>query len=187
MKEYSKKREKVYVPRDILDEALHFETQAELKRKERSYTHGHPLSAEEIGRDYEKAGDLRLQAGDVIFAQDDYEQARQYGYLYDEKNTKRIEEKLNNLTKMKLDRLKSQKFKEQLMRQKESNLLNLLKQKSVKAVISILFLASSLFFVALNVTGNAILSTQQESSLWVGLCLFGCGLLFAFSYLKSKK
>jgi hypothetical protein len=55
-----------------------------------------------------------------------------------------------------------------------------------EAILSILSLLVSLFFVASNLTGNTIAELSQNNLRFVGTCFFACGLIFAFIYLRSR-
>lgn len=55
------------------------------------------------------------------------------------------------------------------------------------AYAAIVFLLGALIFISSNLTGYAILNTNQDTLKWVGVILFIIGLIFAIVYLKSKE
>jgi hypothetical protein len=60
------------------------------------------------------------------------------------------------------------------------------RSRSSFAIISILTLLGAVFFVSFNLTGFAISGLALDNSRIIGMCLFVCGLVFAFIYLKGK-
>lgn len=67
-----------------------------------------------------------------------------------------------------------------------SNLEKIVRGKNVRAILSIGFLISALFFVSSSLTGNVIAGLVPNKSRFIGICLFACGLIFAFLYSKTK-
>lgn len=55
------------------------------------------------------------------------------------------------------------------------------------AYLSIISLIAALFFVSVNLTGNAISNMSGNDTKLVGLCLFLFGLFFAFLHFRRKK
>ena len=55
------------------------------------------------------------------------------------------------------------------------------------AIPAIICLVGALIFTSFNLTGYAIGGLAQNSSQWIGVCLFACGLIFTFFYFKIKK
>ena len=62
-----------------------------------------------------------------------------------------------------------------------------LEKHFVFAALAITSFAMALFFTSFSLTGYATGGFFQESYRWFGLCLFACGLIFAFFYFKNKK
>lgn len=60
-------------------------------------------------------------------------------------------------------------------------------EQRVSGATAILGIASSLFFLSSNVTGNAIGNLSKSSESWLGIILFVIGLIGAVGYFKSKK
>jgi hypothetical protein len=58
--------------------------------------------------------------------------------------------------------------------------------KNLSAVVSIIALSISLFFVTSNLTGFSILNVSSNNSRWIGLCFLACGLIFALIYLRGN-
>jgi len=54
------------------------------------------------------------------------------------------------------------------------------------AILSVISLVFALFFVSSNITGYSILNINYNNLQWIGLCLFICGLTFAFLYFRKK-
>jgi hypothetical protein len=123
-----------------------------------------PGPGEKIGQAYEEAGDLRRQAGDIFGANNDYRDAKVYGYSNNEKELKRMDDKINQLRFEKEGRL-AKRF----------------------AIISMATLTIALLFVSSSLTGFSILNVSSESSRLISSCFFVCGLIFTFVYLKAKK
>ncbi len=67
-----------------------------------------------------------------------------------------------------------------------SSLEKIVQGKKVSAILSISFLAFALFFVSSTLTGNVIGGLNLNNSRLIGICLFACGLIFAFVYSKKK-
>lgn len=61
-----------------------------------------------------------------------------------------------------------------------------LENKIFLAITSIVFLISALFFISFDFTGYAIFDIMETDYQWISLCLFVCGLICAFVYLKKK-
>ncbi len=61
-----------------------------------------------------------------------------------------------------------------------------LEGRSIYAILSVLVLLGAVFFVSFNLTGYAVSGLTPNNSRWIGMCLFVCGLVFAFIYLKQK-
>ncbi len=55
------------------------------------------------------------------------------------------------------------------------------------ATLAIISLVGALIFTSFNLTGYAVGELTQNSSRWIGVCLFACGLIFSFFYFKNKK
>ena len=132
-------------------------------------------SGNEIGELYEKAGDLRLKEKDFAFAEDDYIKAQRFGYPYDSKKKKSIEEKIISL---RLQKKRASEF--------EKGSDSVWKSYSY-VILAITSLLAALGFVSMSLTGNVIGGLEQNDSKWMGLCFFICGLIFSFIYLKNKK
>ena len=62
-----------------------------------------------------------------------------------------------------------------------------LEKKFVFAFLSVITLISALLFVSFGLTGNTILGLTETNFRWIGICLFACGLTFAFLYFRKKK
>lgn len=58
--------------------------------------------------------------------------------------------------------------------------------KNYFAIFAISFLLISLVFMSFSITGN-VLGLGTESSRWIAICFFICGLAFSFFYLKGRK
>jgi len=138
-------------------------------------------SAAEIGEAYVKAGYLREEARDFINAKTDYRNAKIYGFPYDEKMQGKIDEKMNALILEQRSKNAFDIFKEKEKQRKGKNL-----GSRLSAVVSMLALSISLFFVTSNLTGNVIAGLNQNNSRFIGICFFICGLIFAFIYSKKK-
>jgi len=55
------------------------------------------------------------------------------------------------------------------------------------AIIGIAGIATSLFFLGSNVTGNAIGSLSKSSGSWIGIVLLAIGLISGFFWMKNRK
>jgi hypothetical protein len=142
----------------LINEAIRLEQSAEEMRKKSG------PKGNEIGDKYEKAGDLRKKARDFIGAHTDYRHAKIYGFSNDEKKVDDLDRKIKLLL---------------LERRTRGSKLFL-------AFLSLITLISALFFVSVSLTGNVILGLSENNFRWVGLCLFVCGLIFAFLYFRKK-
>jgi hypothetical protein len=60
-------------------------------------------------------------------------------------------------------------------------------EQRLSAIITIVGIGASLFFLSSNVTGNAIGNISRSSGSWIGIILFVIGLVGAVWYFKSKK
>ncbi len=70
--------------------------------------------------------------------------------------------------------------------QLSSSLEKKVQDKNLSGILSISFLAFALLFVSSTFTGNVIGGLSTNNSRLVGICLFACGLIFTFIYLRRK-
>jgi hypothetical protein len=131
---------------------------------------------EKIGALYLEAARKRRDVEDYAHAEDDYEKALKFAFPYDEEKKTYIKQQIGEIRSMKAGKNLSRKFDE----------LPKSGHGYSFAVLSIVSLLAALGFVSISLTGNIIAGLEQNSSRWVGLCLFVCGLVFSFLYLKKK-
>lgn len=125
----------------------------------------------DIGKLYEKAGDLRKKAGDIAGAEIAYTNAIRKGYVYSVDDKERTEEKIEGL---KYNRFRaSKKFG--------------LEKKTFLAFLSISFLVVALLSSVYSITGYSIAGLGEENFRFVGTGFFLLGLFFAFFYFRCKK
>lgn len=127
-------------------------------------------AVKEIGEIFEKAGDLRRDAGDIPGAEIDYIHAIRKGYQYKANKREEVEEKIES---MKYDRFKASK--------------KYGVGKNYLAFLSITFLVVALFSSVYSLTGYSISGLTEENFRFVGTGFFLLGLFFAFLYFKLKK
>jgi hypothetical protein len=131
---------------------------------------------EKIGALYLEAARKRKEAGDYAHAEDNYEKALRFAFPYDEEKKTYIKQQIGEIRSMKAGRNLSRKVDE----------LSKSGHKYPFAILSIVSLLAALGFVSISLTGNIIAGLEQNNSRWMGLCLFVCGLVFSFLYLKKK-
>jgi hypothetical protein len=135
-----------------------------------------PLSAaskRNLSMLFEQAGDAFLSLGDERISKavsSLYRKAEEYAPYTDVK--KRIEKKIEKIETIDNSGL--------------PGLEKIIQNKRLSAFLSIGFLISALFFVSSSLTGNVIAGLDVNNSRFVGICLFACGLIFAFVYSKCK-
>jgi hypothetical protein len=112
---------------------------------------------------FERVGDSFRSAEKSLDAKKNYEKARKYTPY--ETTKERITHKIENIS--------------------SSSELSWL-EKKLTAFFAISFLLASLVFVSSSLTGNVIAGLNENNSRFVGICLFACGLIFAFFYSKCK-
>jgi hypothetical protein len=138
-------------------------------------------AAEEKGK-LKKAADFYVQAGDRKKAYELYEK------VLSKTNDKFvIEDIASRLTRLNLSKSDLKYFQQQLIPQAKKRSLERHVGYSSFAILSILSLLGALFFVSVNLTGNAIGAINENNSNWIGFCFFACGLILALVHFKRKE
>jgi hypothetical protein len=136
--------------------------------RERKKPNGSPRI---IWEGYVAAGNMLIGEKKYSRALGDYQDALRFGVPENEEARKNLKNKIKETEdKMRLEHFRS------------SSPIH----KYPFAVLSIASLLAALGFVSISLTGNIIAGLEQNNSRWIGLCLFVCGLVFSFLYLKKK-
>jgi hypothetical protein len=126
-------------------------------------------SKRKVWESYVAAGNMFLGERKYHNALIDYRAALMHGTPEDEKAQKDLNDKIKKVE----DEIRLENF-----RSSPRNYL--------LAVLGIASLLAALGFVSLSLTGNTIGGLEGNNSRFIGLCLFVCGLIFSFIYLKKK-
>lgn len=129
---------------------------------------------DKAAKSYEHAGDYWDKKGEIRNAIKDYEDALRYAPTKEDQ--KRIKEKMEELH-----------FERGKILGRLGQIKKGLEDKLFVFITSISLLFLSLFFSLFSLTGNSISILSQEDFRWIGLCLFVCGLILSFFYLKKRK
>src|SRR4030067_1456846 len=132
---------------------------------------------EKVASRLEGAGNVYKDIGMPIKAESLYREAKMYGYTFSKEDTKRIDKKINNLhiNKSLKFHFPHSKLETEVEEITEKNF----GQVSL-AIISILTLLGALVFSAFNLTGYAVAGMTLDNYKIISMCLFVCGLVFAF-------
>lgn len=122
----------------------------------------------EVGKKYEKAGDLRREAHDYVGAEDDYVEANKYGFAYSETDSNRVKGKIEKLV---LEKRKA---------------MGLPLQKRAWTYLAIISFASAFLSISLKLTGSVVGASSAKSN-WISLGLFLLGCMFTLFYFRAKR
>ncbi len=73
------------------------------------------------------------------------------------------------------------------MREAEQKTGEFFGRKKAFAILSIVFLLASLFFISFSLTGNQVANLSSDNLTLTGTGLFIIGLVFVFFYIQEKK
>jgi tetratricopeptide (TPR) repeat protein len=161
-------------------DADYFEKYARIYLRDKDY--------HKVTKAYENAGDYWEKKGEIRNALKDYEDALRYVQTKEDKD--RIHTKIGDLHFERgkiLGRLGQIKHDIENKKPLRKPHRGLLEDKLFVLITSISLLSFSLFFSLFSLTGNTISILSQEDFRWMGLCLFLCGLILSFFYLRGRK